>query len=213
MEEIRKAFQKLNSLLPLKERQDQLSKRQKTLHQWILRFIVENGGIPNIGLLTQRFGDNVVEDIHILAENDLIVINSDSLPIGAYPVTLETTPHSISMDKTNIYAMCALDALSIAPMFNKSVHIHSQCHLTHMPIDIDMQGEKILNVNQPALMIGIRWQKPYKVAAHSLCLQMVFLENTTIATQWQSSDPENISLFTLPESILFGKAYFLPLLN
>ena len=110
--------------------------------------------------------------------------------------------------------MCALDALSVAPMFDIEVVIDSACHVSQTPVHIHMQGCNILEA-QPStdVTVGIRWQDPSATAAHSLCLEMIFLKDRKIAETWQGGDTDNISLYSLNEAVEFGKAFFLPLLN
>jgi hypothetical protein len=105
-----------------------------------------------------------------------------------------------------------LDAVSIAPMFETEVLIESACHVSHAPIAIRMRGSEVLAV-QPGeeVTIGIRWQMPLAVAAHSMCLAMVFLKNRQTALTWQGGDTTHISLFTLAEAVAFGQAFFMPL--
>jgi mercuric reductase len=77
-----------------------------------------------------------------------------------------------------------------------------------------MQGSDILAVQPTAdVIVGIRWQMPTAVAAHSMCMEMVFLKDRPTAEAWQAEDKENISLFSLPEAVVFGKAFFSPLLS
>jgi mercuric reductase len=61
--------------------------------------------------------------------------------------------------------------------------------------------------------VGIRWQMPSAVAAHSMCMEMVFLKDRQTAEAWQNGDTENISLFSLPEAVAFGETFFLPLMR
>jgi hypothetical protein len=42
---------------------------------------------------------------------------------------------------------------------------------------------------------------------------MVFLKDPQTAARWQSKDPASIDIFTVPEAIDFGEAFFLPLLQ
>jgi hypothetical protein len=44
-------------------------------------------------------------------------------------------------------------------------------------------------------------------------MEMVFLKDRQTAEEWQDGDTENVSLFTLPEAVEFGKRFFLPLLD
>ena len=213
---IQTAVDRLNSQLPIKARQDNLPPPLKTTHQHILNSLVKNGHPPSHEELIQRLGpDNVQAGLQRLGADDLAVLDADGkIPVGAYPVTIEETPHKITVNGHTIYAMCALDAVSVAPMFDTEVHIDSRCRVSNTAISIRMQGSKILNA-QPNddITVGIRWQMPAGVAAHSMCMEMVFLENRRTGEVWHNNESENISLFTLVEAVDFGKRFFLPLLD
>jgi hypothetical protein len=214
--ETQAAVDRLNSQLPLKARQDKLSPQLKTAHQNVLYSLVKQGRPPTEEELAQQLGeDNVQAGLRTLGEADLIVLDAEGKhPLGAYPVTVETTPHKITVNGNTIHAMCALDAVSVAPMFDAEVHIESTCHVSNTPITIRMQGDNILDA-QPSsdVTVGIRWQMPSGAAAHSMCMEMVFLKDSQAAEAWQDADTDNISLFSLPEAVAFGKAFFLPLLD
>lgn len=212
--DIQAAVARLNRQLPLKARQTQLAPALKNLHQAILRGFIEHGRAPTQSELKAQFhGIDVEESLGKLAEADLIVLDKKgNFPVGAYPVTNEKTAHQIVVNGHTIHAMCALDALSVAPMFNETVSISSVCHVNHTPVRIQMQGDTLLDARPDDAIVGIRWQMPTAVAAHSMCMEMVFLENRTTAKQWQDGDTENISLFTLSEAVAFGKGFFLPLM-
>lgn len=192
-----------------------MSPALKNLHQAILRSFIEHGRAPTgaeleIGL----HGEDLGASLHKLGEADLIVLDKqEQLPVGAYPLTSEQTPHQIAVNGHTIHAMCALDALSVAPMFDETVNITSRCHISNSPIKIRMQGDTLLEARPDDAIVGIRWQMPTTVAAHSMCMEMVFLENRATAEHWQDGDTENISLFTLPEAVAFGKGFFLPLME
>lgn len=214
--DIQAAFEKLNSQLPLKVRQDQLPSTLKTIHQKVLYSLVKQGRPPTRNELKAVLGkENIEASLQRLGTDDLVVLDAEGkYPVGAYPVTIEKTPHEILVNGHAIHAMCALDALSVAPMFDEDVIIKSICHLSQTPITIHMQGSELLEVHPTTdITNGIRWQMPSSVAAHSMCMQMVFLKDRQTAEAWQNSDTENISLFTLPEAVEFGKAFFLPLLS
>ncbi|MGD8925579.1 MAG: alkylmercury lyase family protein [Thioalkalispiraceae bacterium] len=214
--EIQTAVERLKAQLPLKARQDNLPARLKAMHICVLNSLINNGYPPTIQELKKVLGqESVKEALLRLASDDLIVLDTKGhLPLGAYPVTAERTPHKITVNGFHIYAMCALDAVSVAPVFDKEVIIESICHSSQLPVNIHMQGSELLDVEPtPDVTIGIRWQMPSTVAAHSMCLEMVFFKDRLTAESWQKKDPENISLFTLPEAVAFGTAFFLPLLS
>lgn len=213
--EIKWAVDRLNSQLPLKARQDKLSTQLKAVHQSVLYTLVKQGRPPTDNELAQQLGkDNIHAGLRTLGEADLIVLDAEGThPLGAYPVTVETTPHKVTVNGHTIHAMCALDAVSVAPVFGAEVHIESTCHVSNIPITIHMQGDNIKDAKPTSeVTVGIRWQMPSGTAAHSMCMEMVFLKDRQTADTWQQGDTDNISLFSLPEAVAFGKAFFLPLL-
>ena len=218
--EIQTALERLNSLLPLKQRQNELPRRLKALHQFILRSLAADGSIPEAREL-DPWGDSASLSVTLqtLAEKDLIVCDpSGNSVVGAYPVTLENTPHKVTINNHCINAMCALDAVSIAPLFEQEVAIHSVCHLSHAPLYIQQKDMNIIEA-QPSqdIVVGIRWQQPRGYAAHSMCTEMVFLKDRSAAEQWQqqqkNGEQQAITLLTLREAIELGAAFFIPLLD
>lgn len=208
-------LERLNSLLPLKARQNQLNAAVAEVHRATLQSFVENGLPLNRTEVAERVGqDNVDATLSRLDQDDLVVLSSDKQTItGSYPFTIEETVHQVEVNGKRVHAMCALDALSVAPMFKVATVIHSRCHVSGTPVDTRMQDSDVLEVSPPDVQIGIRWQSTSGCAAHSLCMEMVFLQDLQTAREWQENDPENISLFNLPDAVAFGAAFFRPLLD
>jgi hypothetical protein len=213
--DLQAALARLNAQLPLKARQARLSPALRAMHRLVLECLVTQGRPPRVDELRRvAMGEDVITGLRHLGAEDLVVLDQDgSLPLGAYPVTSETTPHAVRVNSHDIFAMCALDAVSVAPMFDTEVWIDSSCHVSHTPIVLKMQGGEILQ-QQPGedVTVGIRWQMPTAVAAHSMCMQMVFLKDRSTAQAWQAGDTRNIALFSLPQAVQFGQAFFRPLL-
>lgn len=209
------AVARLNALLPLKQRQDALSPPLKALHQEILRCLIDHGRPLTAAEIVAQLGSNTAAHaINTLAANDLVVLDAETKNLrGAYPVTVEQTPHAILVKGNHIHAMCALDAVAVAPMFNTHVRIDSTCHVSQVALRIEMDGPTLLNTSPSAeVIVGIRWQQPASVAAHSLCMEMVFLKDRQVANTWKANDDNHISLFTLPQAVEFGCAFFQPLM-
>ena len=213
--DIQAAINRLNRQLPLQARQNQLTPQLKELHQLILRTLAKQGVPPGRDDMIDVLGaTELAVALQRLGELDLVVLNAQhSAVLGAYPLTTEPTPHHLHLGQHSIYAMCALDAVSVAPMFATELSINSRCHVSGEPVRIHMQGHNVLTALPETVMVGIRWQIPSAVAAHSMCTEMVFLKDLSLAQQWQGDEVEAISLFTLPEAIAFGAGFFMPLLE
>ncbi|MEN8204855.1 MAG: alkylmercury lyase family protein [Pseudomonadota bacterium] len=213
---ISNAVQRLNSQLPLKARQLALPSGLASVHRATLSSLAKQGRPPNREELSELLdGGDVDAALTRLANDDLIVLNTTGTEIvGAYPMTMEVTPHHLRVNRQPVNAMCALDALSVGPMFDAEVEITSRCHVTGTAITIQMQGETLHEVSpSPDVHVGVRWQNPSACAAHSMCLEMVFLKDQPTAFEWQAGDTENTSLFNLQDAVAFGAGFFTPLLQ
>lgn len=213
--DIQQAVDKLNSLLPLAARQQQLNPELRRLHQLILRTFVERGRpLPSTEAATHLTQYSVQQAFQLLAEQDLIVLDGErQMIMGAYPMSYEVTPHVVEVNGHAINAMCALDALAVAPMFGAVTRIKSSCAISGVPVSIEMQDEQVESLDAPAsLYVGIRWQSPCGAAAHSLCRDMVFLAGQEVVTKWQQRSETEGSVFEIPAAIAIGATFFRPLL-
>ena len=212
---IAEAIVRLNQQLPLAARQQALPTALRSLHRSLLYSFVRQGRPLNRHQIQEQFprlsSGQAVAD---LAAQDLVVLKTEgNEAVGCYPMTLEKTPHAIRLDNYAFYAMCALDALSIAPLFGCRVQIDSRCALSDEPVRIVMQDTQLIEVSPSAeLRVGIRWQSPGGVAAHSMCREMVFVRDVEHAHRWQQASDLDSSLFSLPDAITFGYGFFRPLL-
>ena len=213
--DITAALAKLNSLLPLKARQSELEPQLRDLHIAVLRHFATAGRPLSRDEVAQQLGDGDVDAaLARLAGDDLVVLSPDNSQIvGAYPFTAEKRVHKVLVNGQTVHAMCALDALAIAPMFETATRIDSRCHITDAPIEIHMQGESLLSARPGEVHVGIHWQGTSGCAAQSLCMEMVFLADAETAQRWQQQDSDNISVYELPDAVTFAGTYFRPLLE
>jgi hypothetical protein len=209
------SLDKLNTLLPLRARQSQLDPQLRNLHIAILRHFVTAGQPLSREQVAQQLGDAGVDAaLARLADDDLVVLSADRRDIeGAYPFTAEHCVHRVLVNGHTVHAMCALDALAIAPMFETATRIDSRCHITDAPVEIHMQGTELLSAKPGDARVGIHWQGTTGCAAQSLCMEMVFLGDAETAQRWQQQDSDNTDLYKLADAVRFAAAYFRPLLT
>jgi mercuric reductase len=224
-------LERLQGLLPLAKRQRALPPPLRTLHRAILKSLFEKGRPPKQAEIAAMLGSkqSAIHALGILGSSDLVILNPPVAKdektkqptgaegvevVGAYPMTTETTPHRVVASGVSVNAMCAVDALSIGPMFGQETWIESRCHVTGTPIRILQRGREILEASPShEIRVGIRWQTFNTCAAHTLCMEMVFLRDAETANAWRNTDPASIDVFTLPEAIELGMAFFLPLVE
>jgi len=206
---------RLNELLPLKARQGGHTPALQDLHRAVISSLVMRGRLPTRAEVADRVGGQQVDAaLALLGNDDLIVLSPDRRDIlGAYPVTSETTPHTLEVNGHTIHAMCALDALAVAPVFDCVVNVRSHCRMTGEAIALSQKGERITGAWPVTTRVGVRWRRPSgDCAAHSLCREMVFLKDDDVARQWHGSDLQGHSVYTLEQALAFSVGYFRPLL-
>jgi hypothetical protein len=212
---IEQAIERLHSQLPLRGRQQALPPELAEVHRAILRSFIERGRpLKSDEIASMVPGGDAAVALKRLGDDDLVVLDrTGKEAVGAYPMTLADTPHRIQAAGHSFRAMCALDALSIAPMFDMEVRIESRCHVTGDPITIVQRDMTIVEAHPSRdVRVGIHWQNPCGAAAHSMCLEMVFLRDGETAARWQGNDTENLTVFTLDEAVAFGAGFFKPLM-
>jgi len=212
---LEKALNHLQSILPLKERQDDCSTQVKELHQQIIRSFVDKGRILTRAEM-EHYVSDLEEAVNVLKGRDMVVFTEDGDPLGAYPFTMEAREHSVHVNGHQVYAMCALDALAVGPMFGMETTIASRCRVTGDRVGIRMSGNTIMNPDEAGdIHFGIIWgaANADSFCADSLCMEMMFLRDGETARRWLADDPETREVFTLQEAVEFGGRFFSPLVS
>lgn len=208
------AVARLQQHFPIQQRQAELSQALLGLHCLILNTVVRQGYMPDERAMQDVIGEMPVRDaLKQLAEKDLIVLDDDGEAMGAYPVSLEVTQHKVMISgQHDIYAMCALDAMAIAPAFRVSTQIESSCAVSGYFLLITMKNKMVISSDHPDIRVGVQWQDPEEgCAASSMCREMVFLRDDEMAEQWSKN--KQASVFTLQQAADFGAEFFTPLLS
>ena len=214
-EKINNAVIRLNKILPLKQNQLSLSPLMKRLYQDILFSYIHIGRSLNRAEITTRVKD-IDEVINLFKEKDLIVFDGEGEPIGAYPFTMESRVHQLTINRFQLNSMCALDALAVSPMFNKPVEITSKCHVTQKIVHVKQTAFEVLNSDEVInLYFGINWGSTSSscCCANSLCGEMIFLKGKDVMFDWLNVDLENRQSFELNEAIEFAARFFIPVLE
>jgi len=211
---VENAVAQLNKILPLAARQKNLNHETANVYQMILGSYVFQGRTLNKSEISVQVGD-LDQVINTLRMNDMVVFDANDEPVGAYPFTMEPRDHEVSINGHTVYAMCALDALAISPMFKLKTHIESSCHISGANISIDQFDQEVLNrAENTNIHFGINWNSAANnCCATSLCSEMIFLKNIELAQAWFIEDSQNRELFALDEAIDFAAQYFTPLID
>ncbi|MDJ0780171.1 MAG: organomercurial lyase [Gammaproteobacteria bacterium] len=205
------ALQRLDAILPLQAGLRALSAEDAALYCKLLASYVEQGRT----LTREEVASFVAEPAQSLdniLRSKLIVLDAAGEPEGAYPFTSQPREHRVRINGINAHCMCALDALAVSPMFERPTVIDSKCRVTGAGIHIEQNGTHFASGTLNA-RFGIDWGAAVgdAVCAESLCLEMMFLADETIANQWLDESPATREVFDLQSAVEFAAAFFVPL--
>lgn len=203
---------RLKGILPLAARLAEASPLARQAYARITARLRRTGrpvGAPDLkGVDEASFGRAIGE----LADADLIVPDiKHTHVLGAYPLTTESTDHHLDVDGVRLFAMCALDALAVAPVTGSKVCIDSRCVVSSQKVRVRQEGDTLVVVEPKELQVGIAWQDTDGCAAHSLCRDMVFLANPQIAAEWREAGTGMRDTYSLNEAVTLARTFFEPL--
>lgn len=131
----------------------------------------------------------------------------------AYPFSGRPTAHRVRIGASKVYAMCAIDALGIAPMLGEPIEIDSHDPLTGEGIRIALepggQGEW-----QPKEAVVVSGTAGRGESCDCCCPVVNFFASTANAEHWLAARPDiHATLISIPEAIVAGRAVFGDLLK
>ncbi len=205
------ALQRLDSILPLLSGLQSLSSEDTALYCKLLNSYVHEGRTLTRAEV-EAFTDDAEQALNNVVASKLIVLDADGNPAGAYPFTSQEREHRVLIHGVTAHCMCALDALSVSPMFNTPTTIDSKCRVTNEWIHLEQSGTGFTGGTLDA-WFGIDWGAAENdiVCAESLCLEMMFLANEQVAKQWLAESPDTREIFDLHSAVKFAAAFFVPL--
>ena len=210
MPDIEQALQRLRALLPLAAGHIQLSAALHLVHLAILRFFLENGSAPIRGDIA---GDmEWSETLHELETAGLIVLDAGCI-VAAYPFAAEDRGYHVTSAYGQAEAVCAFDAMAIGSMFSLPTRIDATCRCSGAAITIQQVGDQF--DTERAVIAAIDWSAAdgSKSCAASLCTEMRFIGDQSLAVEWQAERRSQRELFTLQQAHSFICALLLPLVT
>ncbi len=190
-----------------------LSKKEDEIRKYILKEFPKLNRAPTVEEISKAFNFSSDETVDVLKKlNALDIIYMDektSRILGAYPFSNIETPYRVSIKGIGgAYAMCAIDALGVSPMFKREVDIESSCAYCKKEVRIKVKENEILSYDpeETRVLIG---QKRSKCAATSICPMILFLCSKDHVSIWKSEKGELIGEdFDLQDALFIGKGIF-----
>ena len=103
-----------------------LRDRERAVYHWILRSFAAGPPEPRaLAGACDRHGVSLRGLLEVLAREDLVHADESDGIVVAYPFSGRPTPHRVLLDGREVFAMCAIDALGMAPMLDRPVEVVS----------------------------------------------------------------------------------------
>jgi hypothetical protein len=190
---------------------------QRAVQQAVLRAFARHGRPPTAGELHEAaalFGVPAGQVLAELAVADYLSLDEGGRIRAAYPFSPTPTGHRVRIaDGPQVWAMCAVDALGIAPMLGRDVEIRSADPGDGREITVSFRGG------------GAQWQPASAVvlvssgacsgpAVDACCSSLNFFADAASARRWANRHPEvRGSVLGQQQAEALGRETFGPLLS
>lgn len=155
------------------------------VYRAIIDHIVSDGAPPPDDVLAQRARTTPARVAMIreaLAKQDWLTLDDDGALATIYPFSLTPTGITVTIDGVERHAMCAIDALGVAPMLNRAVLVSAACAHCDTPITIAVTPHDLEGYTPPGTVVTARYATG--PAASSRCGVMRFACSQDHADQW-----------------------------
>jgi hypothetical protein len=193
-------------------RLSRLTPRERKLYRWILqRFATaeppSSGATRAIAL---ELGLDPDDALAALARDDLVHTDGDGRPVVAYPFSARDRGHRVLIDGIHeVEAMCAIDALGIAPMLGLPIEVRSRDPISGGEVHVHLHpGEQA--AWQPTQAVVLAGSTCCDGPSFGGCCDVLnFFETAENATRYLREHPEiNGAPITIPEAAEAGRVVF-----
>jgi hypothetical protein len=192
-------------------RHEHLSDREREFYFWILRRSVASGrpSGEEIREAAARLGLDVEESLERLAAQDLVHLDRAGEIAVAYPFSGRPTDHHVRFAGGHVAdAMCAIDALGMAPMFNEEIEINSRDPLPGEQIEVRLSSGGT-GAWEPQAAVVVCGASGGGESCSSCCPVLNFFASRENGERWLEGRPDVQGyVMTMPEAMDAGRAVF-----
>ncbi len=193
-------------------RASRLSASERRLYTWILREFATRGhpSGAETRAYARRLGLDGSGALDTLAREDLVHFGRDGEIAVAYPFSGRPTPHRVRFPSGHeVYAMCAIDALGIAPMFDQFADIASRDPLTGVEIHVRVAPDLKAEWSPESSVVVAAAAQGEGASCSTCCPVLNFFASRDGADRWLAQQPEiNGEVISMQEATLAGRAVF-----
>jgi hypothetical protein len=189
-----------------------LSDGERRFYRWILRSF-KAGAPPHPDEIARTASELALQEVPTLAKlarEDLVHYDpSRGGIVVAYPFSGRPTAHVVRFkDGSGAFAMCAIDALGIAPMFGEPIEISSRDPLTgeQIRVEVEPDGNGSWKPQEAVVVCGTSGAGE---SCTSCCPVLNFFASTGSATRWLASHMDVCgAVISMDDAIVAGRTVF-----
>lgn len=193
-------------------RRTRLSEPERELYFWILRRFAARGRPSSAATLAAAAQLGLVGEsaLEALAREDLIHLDRHGEIAVAYPFSGRPTAHRVRFPNgPDGYAMCAIDALGIAPMFDQAVAIASRDPISGEEIRVRVAPSEDATWSPESALVVAGATIDHGDSCQSCCPALNFFRSADNAERWLAGHAQvRGHVITIREAILAGRAVF-----
>jgi hypothetical protein len=193
-------------------RRARLSEAERELYVWILRRFPTDGRPCSAELraAAEHLGLEADSALETLAREDLIHRGADGEIAVAYPFSGRPTAHRVRFPGGHeVDAMCAIDALGIAPMFGEAIEIESRDPLSSDEIHVRVAPDASVEWSPESAVVVAGAIRSQGDACCGCCPVLNFFASAASAERWLAEHPEvRGSSISIQEAAAAGRAVF-----
>lgn len=192
-------------------RHARLTDSERELYFWILRRFAEKGRPSGAETreAAEGFGLVATSALATLAREDLVHTNLHGEIAVAYPFCGRTTDHVVRFEGGHeVHAMCAIDALGIAAIYDVSIEIGSRDPLTldRIAVVLARDGTASWRPEEAVVVCGVSGDGE---SCRSCCPVLNFFASSKNGERWLETRPDVRGyVMSMREAIDAGRAVF-----
>jgi hypothetical protein len=193
-------------------RRAHLTEAQRELYFWVLRRFATDGR-PSSGEVlaaAERLGLDAEEALATLSHEDLVHRGADGAIAVAYPFSGRPTAHRVRFSTGHeVDAMCAIDALGIAPMFGQRIDVESRDPVSGEQIRAWVTPDGAAEWSPESAVVVTGALRSQADACCGCCPVLNFFASSATAERWLAQRPEvSGEAISMRDAILAGAAVF-----
>jgi hypothetical protein len=194
-------------------RRARLTDNERELYFWILRRFAtaERPSLTDVRETAARFAVDAEQALATLARQDLVHRGKDGELTVAYPFSGRPTAHRVRFPGGHeVDAMCAIDALGIAPMFGEAVEIESRDPVSGEEIRARVAPDGAAEWwPESAVVVAGAIRSEGDDACCGCCPVLNFFASSANAERWLAEHPDvRGQPITMEDAALAGRAVF-----